>query len=106
MIRKFRAGLLMALVFPAAGCSTRPDHPMIYEIKTNDYVVEFDGKQKRATIGAELVTIVRIPEDIQVAGGLLRVGPHDYGSVKRNDKISVVGGKVAVNGQARSPSGS
>ncbi len=100
-----RAGLLIALIVGSAGCGSKSDHSTVYEIKTNDYVVEFDGLQKKATIGMEHVLIVRIPEDIQVAEGLLRVGPRDYGPIRRLDRISVVGGKVSVNGQARSPTG-
>ena len=105
MSRGIRAGLLIALVTCSGGCGTKPDRSTVYQIKTNDYIVEFDGLQKRATIGTDLLLIARIPEDIRVAEGTLRVGARDYGSVRRNDKISVVGGKVSVNGEVRTPSG-
>ena len=102
ILRVILAGLLLA----ALGCGPRPDRAVVYTIRTNDYEVEFDGQQKRATIGERAFRIVRLPEDIRVADGMLTVGPRDYGAVQVKDRITVVGGKVAVNGRERTPSGS
>ena len=100
------AGVLLTILASYGGCGSGGDRPVVYQLRTNDYEIEFDGQQKKATIGAGAVLIVRTPEDIRVVEGLLQVGPRDYGTVQLKDKISVVGGKVAVNGRERSPSGS
>ena len=84
-----------------SGCGSNPPGPLIYRFETGDYKFEYDGQQKRITIGDGLMRMVRHPEDIEVSDGALRVGPRDYGAVAKNDTISVVGGKVAVNGQER-----
>ena len=106
MTRGFLAVLLVTFLVGSGGCGPKADPRVVYQIKTNDYVVEFDGQQKKATIGLGHVVIIRIPEDIRVAEGQLSVGKRDYGTTRPGDKISVVGGKVLVNGQERTPSGS
>ena len=97
--------LILSTIATSAGCGSKPSGPTVYQFETNDYKIEYDGEQKRTTIGPGLMRMVRHPEDIEVSDGELRVGPRDYGTVARHDKISVVGGKVAVNGQERRPSG-
>ena len=106
MAHGIRAALLLAFLAGSGGCGWQADRPVVYQIRTNDYVIEFDGQQKKATIGEGVFLIVRIPEDIRVVEGALRVGDREYGAVKLKDRISVVGGKVAINGQERKPSGS
>jgi hypothetical protein len=106
MTRGFFAGLLVTLLACSGGCGPKADPRVVYQIKTNDYEIEFDGQQKKATIGSGHFVIVRLPEDIRVSEGQLTVGKRDYGAVRSADKISVVGGKVLVNGQVRTPSGS
>ena len=98
--------LLASLMLLAtwAGCRSKPEGSIIYQFQTNDYDVEYDGQQKRTTIGPGLMRMARHPEDIEISQGTLRVGNRDYGAVARRDKVSVVAGKVAVNGQARTPS--
>jgi VanZ like family len=88
----------------SVGCGSKSAEPIVYQFETNDYKIEYDGEQKRTTIGPGLMRMVRHPEDIEVSDGELRVGPRNYGAVARHDKISVVGDKVAVNGQERRPS--
>ena len=95
------AVFLLSALAASAGCDSKTNVPVVYHFETNDYKFEYDGQQKRVTIGAGLMRMLRYPEDIEVSGGRLRVGPREYGTVKRKDKISVVGGKVAVNGQDR-----
>ncbi len=96
--------LTLTIVAGAGGCGSRPSGPLVYQFSTNEYHFEYDGDQKRVTIGPGLMRMVRHPEDIEVSDGKLRVGPRDYGAVAKNDKISVVGGKVTVNGQERTAS--
>jgi hypothetical protein len=95
---------LLLVVASSTGCGPMPSGPIVYPCETNDYKLEYDGEQKRITIGPGLIRMVRYPEDIEVYKGNLRVGSRDYGAVARNDRISVVGGKVAINGQERRPS--
>jgi hypothetical protein len=106
MYRGTCIGLILSIIVACGGCGSDVDRPVVYKIQTNDYEVEFDGQQKKATIAVGAFLIVRIPEDIRVVDGMLQVGPRDYGAVRLKDKISVVGGKVAVNGRERTPSGS
>ena len=106
MIRTMFAGLLISTVVGSAGCRSEPDGSFVYQIKMKDYDVEFDGHQKKATIAEDHFLIVRIPEDIRVSEGTLQVGRREYGEVHARDKISVVGGKVSVNGRERKPLGS
>jgi len=107
MIRgSFAVLLVWPLVF-SAGCGSKPEQAPVYQIKTNDYELEFDGQQKKATFGDGHFLIVRdYSEDIRVAEGRLSVGKTNYGAVRIKDRISVVGGKVSVNGLERKPSGS
>jgi hypothetical protein len=100
ILRVALAGLVLTGLACAKGGS-KPPGQVVYQFETNDYKVEYDGEQKRVTIGQGLIRMVRHPEDIEVSGGTLRVGTRDYGAVAKNDRISVVGGKVAVNGQER-----
>ncbi len=97
--------VLLAMVPMVAGapigCSSKSPMPVVYRFATNDYKFEFDGDQKRVTIGAGLMRMVRHPEDILVSDGQLRVGDREYGEVAKNDTIRVVAGKVVVNGQVR-----
>jgi hypothetical protein len=99
-LRATVVGLLLAL----AGCRAEPEGSRVYQFKTNDYEVEYDGQQKKTTIGPGLMRMSRQPEDIEISGGTLRVGGRDYGAVARLDKVSVVASKVTVNGQVRTPS--
>jgi hypothetical protein len=91
--------ILAGLVLSSLACSS-----VVYQFETNDYKFEYDGEQKRVTIGPGLMRMARHPEDIVVSKGTLWVGDRDYGSVALKDRISVVGGKVTVNGQERKPS--
>ena len=98
-----RLGRIATLLIPAAltGCDSSPPGPPVYQFRTNDYEVEYDGQQKKTTVGVDLVRMVRYPEDIEIVQGTLRVGPRDYGPVARHDRISVLGHQVSVNGQKR-----
>jgi hypothetical protein len=100
-----RPALFSTLLALAAltGCGPKPSGSTIYQFETNDYKFEYDGEQKRVTLGPGLMRMVRHPEDIEVSKGTLRVGPRDYGAVELKDRISVVAGKVAVNGRERTP---
>ena len=104
MVARVALFAMLAIVAGATGCDSKPATPVVYPLESGDYSFEVDGDQKKVTTGTGFVRIVRSPEDIEVSNGTLRVGPRDYGAVARKDKISVVGGKVAVNGQERRPS--
>jgi len=102
MIRRMFTHVVLAALL-LTGCGSKSSGPIVYQFETNDYKFEYDGEQKRTTIGPGLMRMSRHPEDIAVSQGTLWVGNRDYGTVARNDRISVVGGKVAVNGQERRP---
>jgi hypothetical protein len=104
MIRHWTLVGSLAILSGLAGCGSKTSGPVVYRFQTNDYQFEYDGEQKRTTIGPGLMRMVRYPDDIEVSTGSLRVGPRDYGAVALKDRISVVGGKVTVNGQERKPS--
>ena len=104
MNKVIRAGLAGVAFWASAGCDGPPGSA-VYRFEMNDYQFECDGQQKRVTEGAGLIRIVRHPENIEVSDGTLRGGPRDYGAVARKDRISVVAGKVAVNGRERAEVG-
>jgi hypothetical protein len=104
MHRRICSGLLLIAIAASGGCDSDGSRAAVYQLRTNDYELEFDGLQKRTTDRVGAFRMVRIPEDIEVIEGRLKVGPRDYGAVQLKDKISVVGRKVAVNGQERTPS--
>jgi VanZ like family len=93
----------LLIVGDSIGCDSRPSDSTVLRFEANDYQFEYDGQQKKITIAPGLMRMVRHPENIEVLDGVLRVGRRDYGAVARKDKISVVAGKVAVNGQERKP---
>ena len=96
--------LLSTVVAGSVGCRSKVDRSKVYVVKANTYEIEFDGFLRKSTIGGDQFVLVRDPEDIRVAAGVLIVGKREYGAVRPTDKISVIGGKVAVNGQERSSS--
>ena len=97
------AGLALVGLSCAPGGGWRSSEgTAVYRFQTADYEVEYDGTPKKTTIGPGLVRMSRHPEDIEILDGTLRVGGRDYGMVQKKDRISVVAGKVAVNGQVRS----
>ena len=100
MGRRLLFGLLVAIA-PPIGCGRSPAHSAVYVIRTGDYEVEYDGQQKKTTIGPGFVLMVRDPEDILIGRGRLAVGGRDYGEVAAGARILVASGKVAVNGVER-----
>ena len=105
MIRRMFTRIVLAALL-LTGCGSMTSAPIVHQFETNDYKFEYDGEQKRTTIGPGLMRMSRHPgRHRRLAGDALRVGDRDYGTVAHNDKISVVGGKVAVNGQERRASG-
>ena len=102
--RRMLAGLLILSSPIAGGCGPKATGTAVYQIQSGDYTIEFDGRQRNTTIGVGKVVMSRDPEDIRIAQGRLQVGPREYGEVARLDKVSVVGGKVSVNGRERAPS--
>jgi hypothetical protein len=101
-VRSIIAGLALAGLSCAPGGGWRsPEGTAVYRFQTADYEVEYDGTQKKTTIGPGLVRMSRHPEDIVISEGTLRVGGRDYGAVEKKDRVSVVAGKVVVNGQVR-----
>jgi hypothetical protein len=103
MLRIILRFALLGSILTLAGCDSRPSDSTVFRFEANDYQFEYDGQQKKITIAPGLMRMVRHPENIEVLDGVLRVGRRDYGAVARKDKISVVAGKVAVNGQERKP---
>lgn len=102
-MNNFAYSRFLWIVLLLVGCDSRPTGSTLFQFATNDYQFECDGQQKRVTIGPGLMRMSRHPEDIEVSDGTLKVGNRDYGAVARKDQISVIGGKVAVNGQIREP---
>lgn len=106
VMRRMTAGIaLVGLAVAGLACSKvgPPPTATVYPFETGDYSFECDGEPKKTIIGTGLMRMSRYPEDIEVQDGKLRVGRRDYGTVAKKDRISVVEGKVAVNGQVRKP---
>jgi hypothetical protein len=89
----------------ATGCNNQPAGPILVRgMNVNGY--EFDYEHVApSSIQADSnnLTITAGKSQIAVTDGKLRVDERSYGVVKPKDRISVIGGKVSVNGEERKP---
>jgi hypothetical protein len=102
-MRRPRSFRVIAIVILATGCnSQQTDAILIRGMNINGY--EFDYEMRSpSSIQADsrAVHISGGKTKIEVVEGKLRVDGRSFGLVKQNDRISVDGDKVSVNGEAR-----
>jgi hypothetical protein len=104
-----RAGIRSAfvsfvLLLAGAGCNSPPPPPAVVHGQVNGFEVEYELVPPLSiTADASSWTITTEKAEIRVSDGKLRVDGKSFGSVKPKDKISVVGGRVSVNGEDRKP---
>ncbi len=102
-MRRPRSFGAIAIVILATGCnSQQTDAVLIRGMNINGY--EFDYEMRSpSSIQADSrdVHISSGKTKIEVVDGKLRVDGRSFGLVKQNDRMSVDGDKVSVNGEAR-----
>ncbi len=96
-------GLSIALLVNGVGRHSRSSAPaVITGLTVNGVDFEYE-RVPGMSIQADAQDL-RIRSDkavIEVSGGELRVNGRSFGRVRPRDRISVVGGKVTVNGEER-----
>jgi hypothetical protein len=98
-------GVLAAMLLVAAGCNNQPAGPVVVQgMKVNEYEFDYElVSPSSIRADAQVLSISTGQNQIGITDGKLSVDVRPYDMVKPKDRISVVGGKVSVNGQERKP---
>ena len=98
----FRSFMTISLMTVAIGCHERQAGPLhVRGMNVNGYEFDYDNLPNSIQADSRDVHIAAGTTRIDVVEGTLRVEGRSYGAVKPKDCISVVGGTVSVNGEAR-----
>jgi hypothetical protein len=95
------SGFLLA----GAGCNSHvPDATLVTSIEFNGINIEYElAPPQNIMVDANSITISTSKAEIRLSDGNLNVSGKSFGSVKTKDKISVLGGRVLINGKDREP---
>ncbi len=88
-----------------SGCTSQPPPTAVVRgMNVNGYEFEYEFVPPlKMMADANSLSITSGKAEIRVADGKLWVDGKSFGPVKMKDKISVLGGKVNVNGEDRKP---
>lgn len=106
-MRVYICSALVSFIMLAAvsGCTSQPPPPAVVRgMNVNGYDFDFEfAHPLKMMADANSVTITSGKGEIRVSDAKLWVDGKSFGPVKTKDKISVLGGKVTVNGEDRKP---
>jgi len=101
-MRNVRSFAIVALLISVSGCQNQQTEPLVIRgMNVNGYVFDFENLPTSIQADSQDVRISTAKTQIEVIEGTLRIDGEPYGKVNTEDRISISGSKVSVNGIAR-----